>query len=397
MKKILFVEDDPLIAKIYSQKLIEEGFEVCVAIDGLAAMKQLPELRPDLMILDIMMPRLNGLDVLRFVRQHPDFKSTRVIIFSNAFLNNTGEQLAALGVDEMALKAAMTPKQIIEMINRILSRPAASETVKPTNPDQPILSARNETRADSPRREGPAEFSKRIRRDFFDQIPAITKALQQVGQQALDAGGESDRTRKLEMLSRKVGFLTHMTGMAGCYRIAQLASVFEAFLFELQEKPASITQSSRQTISSTVELLVDCLTRADQADEQCLSPTTILVVDDDVVSNRALTMALTRFRLSPLFIVEPQAALEKLRYSHFDLVLLDINLPGMTGLQLCEQMRTLPLHQNTPVVFMTGHLEFLPLAQAVLRTGDDLIAKPILPIELTVKVIAHPLQRRAAR
>ena len=188
-----------------------------------------------------------------------------------------------------------------------------------------------------------------------------------------------------------------MTGMAGCYRIAQFSSVFEAMLFELQEKPDFLNESSRHTIAATVTLLLDSLSRADQADEQCLSPSTILVVDDDVVSNRALMMALNRFRLAPLFLVEPFAALQKLRYVSYDLVLLDINLPGMDGIRLCEEMRGLPLHQNTPVVFMTSYLEFVPRAQAILRAGDDLIAKPVLPIELTVKVIAHSLKRRVAR
>jgi CheY-like chemotaxis protein len=401
MKKILFIEDDPLIAKIYSLKLIQEGFDVSIAADGLAAVKQLPALRPDMVILDILMPKLNGLDVLRFIRQHPDLKATRVIVFSNAFLNDTGEKLAALGVDEMLLKAAATPKQIIETIHRIVDRPDQMPAQVPVEvPVQavPVPAPVNQApKIGTFQRETPSEFSKRIRRDFFEQIPGITKSIQQICGQFLEAQDPAERDRKLEAFNRKIGFLTHMTGMAGCYRIAQLSSVFEALLFELQEKPAYLNDSSRQTIAATMSLLLECLHRADQADEQCLSPTTILVVDDDVVSNRALKMALSRFRLAPLFVVEPFAALEKLRYVPYDLVLLDINLPGMDGIQLCEQMRGLPLHQNTPVVFMTSYLEFLPRAQAILRAGDDLIAKPILPIELTLKVIAHSLRCRMAR
>ncbi|MGN6554323.1 MAG: response regulator transcription factor, partial [Verrucomicrobiota bacterium] len=69
MKKILLVEDDALIARIYRQKLTEAGFEVIVAPDGLEAMKQLPGLHADLVVLDILMPKLSGLDVLRFIRQ----------------------------------------------------------------------------------------------------------------------------------------------------------------------------------------------------------------------------------------------------------------------------------------------------------------------------------------
>jgi CheY-like chemotaxis protein len=405
MKKILFVEDDALIAKIYGQKLTQEGFEVTLAMDGLAAMKQLSETRPDLVVLDILMPKLNGVDVLRFIRQHPDFKSTRVIVFSNAFLNDTGDQLAALGVDEMLLKAAATPKQVIETIHRIvnLEDRTMAPVVQPETPTAPavvtapVVPQTNAPGPESSKREGPAEFGERIRRDFFEQIPVITKSVQLACGQFLEAVDPADRTRKLEALNRKMGFITHMTGMAGCYRISQLTSVFEALLFELQEKPSSLNDSSRQTIAATVDLLLDSLGRADSADEQYLSPTTLLVVDDDVVSNRALMLALNRFRLAPLFLVDPYTALENLRNVTYDLVLLDINLPGMDGIQLCEQMRSLPLHENTPVVFMTSHPEFLPRAQAILRGGDDLIAKPILPVELTTKVIAHSLKRRVAR
>jgi DNA-binding response OmpR family regulator len=59
-------------------------------------------------------------------------------------------------------------------------------------------------------------------------------------------------------------------------------------------------------------------------------------------------------------------------------------------------MRKLPLHRDTPVIFITSYAEFEPRARSILNAGDDLIGKPILPIELTVKVIAHMLRRRLA-
>ena len=91
---------------------------------------------------------------------------------------------------------------------------------------------------------------------------------------------------------------------------------------------------------------------------------------------------------------DPFKALEKLRQSAYDAVLLDINLPGMSGIALCEEMRKLPQHESTPAIFVTGYSEFEPRARAIFKAGDDLISKPIMPVELTVKVIAHLLRRR---
>ncbi|MBC8096214.1 MAG: response regulator [Akkermansiaceae bacterium] len=386
MKRILFVEDDALIARIYKQKLTEAGYEVFVAVDGFAAMKQLATLPADLMVLDILMPRLDGIDVLRFIRQNPKLKATRVIVLANAFMADTREKLAQLGVEEMLLKSAITPQQLIECIGQALNRPETGVVDPAPSPETKP--------GGTSRRESAVEFGERIRRDFYDQIPTIREALGKAAGEFLAARDEPTQVIKLEGLIRKLGFLTHMTAMAGCHRIAQLSSVFEALLFELHEKPSIISESSLHTTATTIALLSESLSRADQADEQCLSPTSILVVDDDAVSNRALYLALSRYRLNPTFVLDPFVALKKARQTAYDLVLLDINLPGMDGINMCEQMRKLPLHQSTPVIFITSHMEFEPRARSILRAGDDLITKPILPVELTVKVIASSLKKR---
>jgi CheY-like chemotaxis protein len=387
MKKILLVEDDAVVARIYSLKLTAAGFDVMVARDGLEAMKQLPVARPELVVLDILMPKVNGVDVLGFIRGHPELKATRVIVFSNAFLNNVGQKLLAMGVDDMLLKSSVTPKQLIEKINTILKSVSAKHP-----PDETAFKEDKPGHEDG--RESAADFGRRIRREFFDRIPTLSQFLKEAANAFCTANDSLDRSRQLEHLSRRVGFLTHMTGMAGCHRIAQLSSAFEALLFELQETPSNINDSSLHTVASAVELLVNGLARADQADEQCLSPTSILVVDDDAVSNRALLFALGRYRLKAVSVLDPFSGLEKLRHHRYDVVLLDINLPGMDGIQMCERMRLLPLHDKTPVIFLTSYMEFEQRVRAILRGGDDLIAKPVLPIELTVKVIALTLKRR---
>jgi DNA-binding response OmpR family regulator len=404
MKKILLVEDDELIAAIYKKKLAGAGFDVSVAEDGLAAVKQMPVMHADLIVLDLLLPKLSGADVLRFIRQNRELKSTRVIVLSNAFLSKLGEQVAALGVDELLAKAAATPDLLIATINKVLERPAkVPAEAEPAVAAAPASPPPAEAEMPSPENVAPPKPSApavspsrpRIQQSFFEQVPTIVKNLQDQCRDFLAAEDPAAQSQRLEGFERKVGFLAHMTGMAGCHRIAQLASAFEALLFELRERPSAINESSRHTITATSGLLVDFLNRTTQPDEQCLSPLKVLVVDDDAVSNRALVFALGRVGMHASSLTDPLKALENLRQNSYDAVLLDLNLPGMDGIALREQMRQMSRHEQTPAILITSYKEFAERARSILGSNDDLIAKPVMPIELAVKVTSHVLKRRS--
>jgi CheY-like chemotaxis protein len=89
---------------------------------------------------------------------------------------------------------------------------------------------------------------------------------------------------------------------------------------------------------------------------------------------------------------DANAALELLKQNNYDLVLLDINMPGLTGFELCEKLRALPQHAKTPVIFVTAFNNFENRKQSVLSGGGDLIAKPVAPLELALKVTIHLLK-----
>ena len=114
-------------------------------------------------------------------------------------------------------------------------------------------------------------------------------------------------------------------------------------------------------------------------------------MDDDALSNRLVLAALRQAQLQPRCTENPFVALEWLREKPHDLVLLDIEMPGMDGFDLCKRLRQLPGYQNTPVIYVTGHTDFESRTRSALSGGDDLIAKPIFPMELAVKTMAHLL------
>jgi DNA-binding response OmpR family regulator len=76
----------------------------------------------------------------------------------------------------------------------------------------------------------------------------------------------------------------------------------------------------------------------------------------------------------------------------FDLAFLDVDMPGMTGFELCSKLRALPMHKKTPVVFVTNLSDFNSRTSSMMAGGNDFIAKPFLFIELTVKALIHVLR-----
>jgi CheY-like chemotaxis protein len=121
MKTIFLVEDDAVVVKVYRAKFEREGFRVEVAEDGLAAMKNLARVKPDVVVLDLMMPKLNGVDVLKYIRATPELKATPVIILSNAHMTFLAQEAAAIGAEKALLKSSCTPGRLIEVINDLLS------------------------------------------------------------------------------------------------------------------------------------------------------------------------------------------------------------------------------------------------------------------------------------
>ena len=120
MKTILFVDDDPIIIHVYRSALKNAGYLVEVAADGVEAMQVLPQLCPDLVLLDILMPKIDGQHVLEFIHSRPELKATRVIVFSDAALSDVARS-TLVQYPQAYPKSGMTPKKLLQAINELLN------------------------------------------------------------------------------------------------------------------------------------------------------------------------------------------------------------------------------------------------------------------------------------
>jgi DNA-binding response OmpR family regulator len=392
MNRILIIEDDQLVANIYRNKFSVDHCEVETAPDGETGLEMIKSFQPQLVLLDLMLPKMSGVDVLKKIRSQPETQHLPVVVFSNTYLSNMVQEAWKAGATKCLSKANCTPKQVLEVVKSVMSgaqtaaRPATSGA---TGPVANAAKAESNAVAD-------AAFQAELVRSFVESLPATLSSLRGTLQTLTRTVDETGRVKNLEELYRKIHALTGNAGMAGMLQVSQMADALEALLKELSEKPRNINASTLRTVALAVDFLGSLFEHTDLLDPKTHAPVSgkVLVVDDEVISQRAIAYALEKAKLLTIKMDDPLGALDVLATQPFDLVFLDVDMPGMNGFELCTRLRALPIHKKTPVVFVTSLTDFESRANSTISGGNDLIAKPFVFMELAVKALVYVLRAR---
>jgi DNA-binding response OmpR family regulator len=121
MAKIAIVEDDLAIAQMYRLKFEAEGYRVDIAQNGKLGLELCEHMKPDLVLLDLMMPEMNGDEMLEKMRKTEWGKKPKVIILTNVSEQESPDRLHKLGIEGFIVKAEMTPKQVADLVKEKLS------------------------------------------------------------------------------------------------------------------------------------------------------------------------------------------------------------------------------------------------------------------------------------
>src|SRR3989344_6813669 len=116
MKRILLVEDDPFIVDIYANQLKREGYEVDIAGDGVSALQKVKHHCPDLLVLDILLPKMDGWELLKQLRDEETTKHVKVIVISNLNEKDQVDNIVHFGVIKYFLKIGSTVEEITSFI-----------------------------------------------------------------------------------------------------------------------------------------------------------------------------------------------------------------------------------------------------------------------------------------
>jgi CheY-like chemotaxis protein len=120
MSKILIVEDDKFLQDLYFHTFSLSGYDVLVAKDGLEGLEKVSEFKPELILLDMMMPKMNGLDFLRNIKKNEEIKNIPVVVLSNYSNEPQQNEALVLGALTFVIKSEYDPSQVVQLAKDIL-------------------------------------------------------------------------------------------------------------------------------------------------------------------------------------------------------------------------------------------------------------------------------------
>jgi CheY-like chemotaxis protein len=172
------------------------------------------------------------------------------------------------------------------------------------------------------------------------------------------------------------------------------SEAFSALLKELSENPRRVSPSNVRTIFQAVNSLGVFLNRASISSTENEPRYRVLAVDDEPGIRKIVQLALESVQLVVDSAQDAQEALTVSKQNRYDLFVLDVNMPGLSGFELCQKLRASPPYRKTPVIFVTGSDNFESRIQSASSGANDFIGKPFLSKELAVKALIHLLPHR---
>lgn len=397
MKRILIVEDDALVARIYRIKLQQEGYDVEVAVDGESALQLLASEPPDLVLLDLGLPTLSGVEVLKAIRSGAMTASLPVVVLSNSYVTAVVQAAWKAGANKCLSKASTTPRVLVDVVHGMMTAGPGPRPLRPGEAPEslppPVRSAAEAAPAVPLVNTTDAGFQAEVRLALLSKGPGLLEDMRQRLKILAQSSGAVHALADSLDFYRTVHGLAGQAGSAGFTSIASLCAALEALLQELHDKPSRVGPSPIRTIAQAIDSLARLFEQERRPPTEEPAPPLILVLDDDRMARRTLCSALDKARLRSISVDDPLVALRLLEENGCDLIFSDVDMPGLNGFEFCAKVRTLPQHQGTPLVFVTSLADFDHRVRSTLSGGTDLIAKPFLLLELAVKALTYVLGR----
>lgn len=120
MAKVLIIDDDPFILDMYVLKFKESGFQVETAQDGKSGLKKIKDTHPDIVLLDVVMPAMDGFDVLQDIKKNFSPPLPKIVLLTNLGQKEDVDRGMQLGADDYVIKAHFTPSDVVDKVKKIL-------------------------------------------------------------------------------------------------------------------------------------------------------------------------------------------------------------------------------------------------------------------------------------
>ncbi len=359
-KRILLLHEDRLLSNLFSEKLESAGLIVDAVRSKEDALKTLEQRRPDAVVLDPVLP---GTDIFQLIKTLRGAGSppTPVIVLPTTRPAHSDTAKEA-GADVVLLRSANPLNDMMDAVYAKLGmdKMAAISRGLAFHQDASWLKASLE---------GAPEKLKDLRR-----------ALHEVSRE----GG--DRAAMVEFYRTIHGFAEQMA-VLGERPLYYLSTQIEMLAHDLGKFPDQINPSVLRTLGQSIDFLATLLPDTMRKRLRDPGAAQVLVVDDEDGARKIIMAAMRVANLKSMAADTPSTGLSALGVQGFDLIFLDVGLPEMNGFELCTRIRALPMHEKTPIIFITGMATFQNRVQSSLSGGNDFVGKPFSIAELGLKAL----------
>jgi DNA-binding response OmpR family regulator len=365
-KHLLLLHDDTFLTRFYRSKLEASGWEVESAPSVPEGLDCLSAAKTDLIVVD---PLLAREDV------------------QEAF---SGMQGKAGEVPILALPTVHYP--LAQEISRVKgTRLLTSDS----NPLGEMLKVASETLG-LERQDGPLLMLATMPDEDWKQqaLSAAQESLCRMRHDVLQLVRGGDNAMTLRALLHSVHHFAGQTSLLNRTALNHLGRAIEQLVYTALRAPERLDQGSVRTLGQAVDFLASLLNTQSLAGVPDFENARVVIIEDEAPAQDLIMAAMDVVGLGSAGADTPRKGLDLLDQHECDLIFLDINLPEMNGFELCNKVREIPLHERTPIVFITGMATFQNRVQSSLSGGNDFVGKPFNVAELGVKALIWVLKGR---
>lgn len=201
------------------------------------------------------------------------------------------------------------------------------------------------------------------------------------------------RVSHIYPLQQAVQEFARRAEIGGRFPLGRVATEIESFIQQIGKTPGKIGDTTARTLAHSFDFLANLVTHARTLDPNMAEHMNVLAVDDEAIPRQAIVNALTGAGLGCVSVGDPAQALSMLAETHFDLVIFDVDMPGINGHELCRRLRLMSGYTKVPVFFVTALTDFQTRVQSLRSGGDDFVCKPFLSHELAVKAMVTIIEQ----
>ena len=374
---IMLADDDPFILELYMAKLKREGFDVYTVGDGEEALLKIDSVRPDLIILDMNMPRIDGLEVLRYIRTSSDRKDMPVIVLSNAVTESMLKDIWDLKPTRFLTKRDSRPNNVLAEIRAVLQDAYPAVTIKPAAQQEGSVPARS-TEAEKER-------------------PGFNLATALEAVRRLELPMESAERRQALLQSYKLAAARIEALRQGDPRAlsTQFARACESLYDQLYSHPELIDASTCRSLRQATELLARQTAQPDLEKPAAVASLRVLVAVEERDVREAAMRAMERLGHNAVCTRDIGVAAALAADNAFDIALLS---PGKAANIARLRRKLVGAAAQAPrhFIFMLAEEHFARLEDADTEDGSDVAALPPLASELALKLAMLRLAEGAA-